>query len=304
MKQYSFDEFPSSPFAPEGMKTLNQPMSPFYPQVIQNVCYAVKDGQALHLTIIVPAHEETETKHYPLIMYTQGSAFKRQNLTRHLVPLIEVAKHGYVVAIVEYRPTPTGIFPAQIKDLKTATRYMLNHAFEYSVDPYRYACFGDSSGAYASVMACVTGNMQAFSDEDVRFSPLHYRACVDFYGPIDFSRMQEFPTNWDHESEKSPTGLLFGGVNIRTVPDLLEKSSALNYIDSKKLPPFLIMHGKKDRMVPFSQSVMLYEKLRQTDHRADFYALENCDHGSDAFFTPYSLTIVLDFLSKNLKKGN
>ena len=163
-------------------------MSPFYPQVIQNVCYAVKDGQALHLTIIVPAHEETETKHYPLIMYTQGSAFKRQNLTRHLVPLIEVAKHGYVVAIVEYRPTPTGIFPAQIKDLKTATRYMLNHAFEYSVDPYRYACFGDSSGAYASVMACVTGNMQAFSDEDVRFSPLHYRACVDFYGPIDLDR--------------------------------------------------------------------------------------------------------------------
>ena len=171
MKQYSFDEFPSSPLAPEGMKTLNEPTSPFYPQVIQNVCYAVKDGQTLHLTIIVPAHEETETKHYPLIMYTQGSAFKRQNLTRHLVPLIEVAKHGYVVAIVEYRPTPAGIFPAQIKDLKTATRYMLNHAFEYSVDPYRYACFGDSSGAYASVMACVTGNMQEFSDEDVRFSP-------------------------------------------------------------------------------------------------------------------------------------
>lgn len=110
MKQYSFDEFPSSPLAPEGMKTLNEPTSPFYPQVIQNVCYAVKDGQALHLTIIVPAHEETETKHYPLIMYTQGSAFKRQNLTRHLVPLIEVAKHGYVVAIVEYRPTPAGIF--------------------------------------------------------------------------------------------------------------------------------------------------------------------------------------------------
>lgn len=98
--------------------------------------------------------------------------------------------------------------------------------------------------------------------------------------------------------------MLFGGVNINTVPELLEKSSALNYIDSKKLPPFLIMHGKKDRMVPFAQSVMLYEKLKQTDHCVDFYALENCDHGSDAFFTPYSLNAVLDFLSKSLKKGN
>ena len=302
MKQYSFEEFPPSPLAPEGMKVLDEPTAPFYPEVIPDVCYAVKDGQPLHLTVIVPAHDGTEEKHYPLIMYTPGSAFRRQNLCRHLPALIEVARHGYVVAVIEYRATPEGTFPAQVRDLKSATRFMLNHAFRYSVDPFRYACFGDSSGAYASVMACVTGNAQEFSDEDVRFSPLHYRACVDYYGPVDFSRMQEFPTNYDHESPQSPTGQLFGGVNIRTVPELLEKSSALNWIDGRKLPPFLIMHGKKDRMVPFAQSALLYERLRETDHDAYFYALENCDHGSDAFFTPYSLSIVLDFLDSNLKK--
>ena len=46
-----------------------------------------------------------------------------------------IAKLGYVVAIVEYRPSDVALFPAQIIDAKYAVQYMVEHKDEYCVDP-------------------------------------------------------------------------------------------------------------------------------------------------------------------------
>ncbi len=51
------------------------------------------------------------------------------------------------------------------------------------------------------------------------------------------------------------------------------------------LPPFLILHGDKDRLVPFGQSVFLYEKLRQCGHAVEMYQVKGADHAGNAFWT-------------------
>ena len=35
-----------------------------------------------------------------------------------------------------------------VKDIHSATRFLLDHAFKYELDPYRYLLFGEGLGGY------------------------------------------------------------------------------------------------------------------------------------------------------------
>lgn len=302
-KELSYDEFPEAKDAPEGMKTLSTSLAPTFPHVDLNVEYANKSGIPLHLHIITPAllDDDTSTR-FPLIMWVQGSAFHKQSLGNHMSHMIEVAKHGYVVAMVEYRWAPENPFPAQVKDLQTATRFMLNHANTYHVDPKKYIAWGDSSGGHTVSLAVVTEHLQRFNDEDVNVEPLDYSACVDYYGPTDISKMNKVPSTQDHVTPHSLEGEFFGTNNVYEVPDMVQDGNPINYInDEAKLPPFLIMHGTKDRLVPFNQSVLLYNALRKYNKKVDFYRLDKSDHASDGFFQSNVLKITFEFINDNLK---
>ncbi|WP_223877206.1 alpha/beta hydrolase [Lactiplantibacillus pingfangensis] len=298
-QDYSWDTFPEASAAPEGMLTLNEPLDDTYPHVILNVPYAQKNGLSLHLHVITPVITE-KSQEFPLIMWVQGSAFHKQFLGNHLAHFIEVAKRGYVVAMVEYRWAPENPFPAQIKDLKTATRFMLAHASDYHVNPKQYIAWGDSSGGHTVTTAVVTENLPEFNDEDTTVLPLHYAACIDFYGPTDISRMNKVPSTQDHVSPHSLEGEFFGTNDLYKVPELVQKGNPISYISSKKLPPFLIMHGSKDRLVPFEQSVLLYNALKENHQNVTFYKMTKSDHGTDAFFTPTMIDLVDRFIRKTL----
>ena len=127
--------------------------------------------------------------------------------------------------------------------------------------------------------------------------PLNFKACVDFYGPTDISRMNKVPSTQDHVTAHSLEGEFLGTKDIYQNPELVQKANPINYIKpDKELPPFLIMHGNKDRFVPFEQSCLLYQALKKNSHRADFYCLAGSDHGSDGFFAPKTLDTVFEFL--------
>lgn len=295
----SYEDFPSSEVKPEGMKNLKVNLENTYPIVHLNVVYANKNDENLHLQIIEPAinkHDET----FPLIMWVQGSAFHKQPLGNHMAHMIDVAKHGYVVAMVEYRYAPLHAFPVQVRDLNTATRFMLDHAHQYHVDPKKYIAWGDSSGGHTVSLATVTENNQFFSDEDISVRPLSFKCCIDFYGPTDISQMNKVPSTQDHVTAHSLEGEFFGTKNIYENPEIVQKGNPINYVDEHKIPPFLIMHGNKDRLVPFEQSCIFYEALKRNNKQADFYRVEGSDHGTDAFFTPEALKIVFDFIEKNI----
>lgn len=300
-KDYSYKDFPEATDTPEGMQTLKVSLSPSYPHVELNVPYAIKDGITLHLHILTPAGAQGTDTRYPLIMWVQGSAFHKQQLGNRMAAMVEVANHGFVVAMVEYRWAPESPFPAQIKDLKTATRFMLRHAGQYHVDAKRYLAWGDSSGGHTVSTAVVTANLQEFNDEDVTEQPLDYKCCVDFYGPTDISQMNKVPSTQDHITPHSLEGEFFGTNHIYDVPELVQKGNPITYVGDSPLPPFLIMHGNKDRAVPFQQSVLFYKALKAHHQDVTFYKIDQSDHGTDAFFTPEALEITFSFINNNLK---
>lgn len=75
----------------------------------------------------------------------------------------------------------------------------------------------------------------------------------------------------------------------------------MNHIsEEREIKPMLIVHGDKDRLVPFQQSVLLYEKMRETHKTVEFYKLEGADHAGDAFLKKPVLDLVEQFLKKNM----
>lgn len=302
-QKLSYLDFPVDEEEPEGMKTVSPDLNWIFPDVQLNVVYANKSNMPLHLHIITPpVNEDTKDKRYPLIMWVQGSAFQKQSVEMHLPHMIDIAKQGYVIAMVEYRWAPDNPFPAQIKDLKTATRFMLRHANKYHVNPDKYLAWGESSGGHTVSLGVATENIQKYSDEDVKVEPLHYSGCIDFYGPTDISKMNTVLSTQNHVEPDSPEGSFLGSNNINEVPELVQAANPINYIEGNDdLPPYLIMHGNKDRLVPFNQSVLLFNALKKAHKQVDFYRINKSDHATDGFFEPESLKIILKFINDCFK---
>lgn len=297
----SYEKFPESKLAPEGMKTMKADLSPQFAIPMLNVEYAKKDGMSLHLQIIVPPMEVEDMignkKKYPLVVFIQGSGWMEQELGQKMHGLCEFSTRGYVVAIVEYRPSLVAPFPAQIKDAKTAIRFLQEHADDYHIDKKHIFVWGDSSGGHTCVMVAATMERE-YNDED---GSLDVKAFVDYYGPTDITRMNDQPSTQDHISADSLEGRLIGRRRVDENPEWTDAVNPMNHIsEDMEMKPMLIIHGDKDRLVPFQQSVLLYEKMRETQKDVEFYKLEGADHAGDAFLKEPVLDLVDQFFRKHM----
>jgi acetyl esterase/lipase len=116
--------------------------------------------------------------------------------------------------------------------------------------------------------------------------------------------MNEVPSIQNHIEPTSPEGMLIGGHNVLERPDLVAPTVAMNHIDrDRPLKPLLMIHGNKDRLVPFAQSVLLYDALLEAGQPADFYQLRGADHAGHAFWQEPVLDIVDDFVRAHLPAG-
>ncbi|MDR3148461.1 MAG: alpha/beta hydrolase [Oscillospiraceae bacterium] len=287
--------FPDSTELPDGAKSVTWSDKPTEGMIslTPNIVYQSLNGEDQRLQIITPmamfAMPGVPAPKYPLVVYVPGSAFRRQNVWMALPRMIEVAQRGYAVAIVEYRPTEIGgVFPAQREDAKSAIRFMIAHADEYGIDADRIAVWGDSSGGHTSVSIAVT-------------APELVKCCVDWFGPTDIALMNYYPSGMDHTAPYSPEGMLIGGKNVLENPELAQEVNPINYITPENpVPPMLIMHGSKDMLVPFNQSVRLYNKLKECGKDVQFFKLEGGGHGSGGFNSDEALNLVIEFFREKL----
>lgn len=65
-----------------------------------------------------------------------------------------------------------------------------------------------------------------------------------------------------------------------------------------------MIHGNKDRLVPFGQSVLLYNTLKENNKDVTFYCVENADHGGAAFWNNQVLEITYQFLKEHIKNSS
>lgn len=283
---------------PAGMQLLYADNTrPQHPDYFPDVVY-VERHRPLTLQII---RQSKAGEHNPAIVYVQGSGWHKQILKQYLAKMLPYARAGYVVVCVEYRYSAEAGFPAQIQDTRTAIRYVKAHAEELGVDPDRIAVMGDSSGGHTALMAGLAYG-EDFDTPEYSDYTADVGCIIDFYGPTDMSMI--FPT--EGKTGEIPPDirkelLLFE--KAETYEALREQAALANplaYITpDRDIPPMLILHGDEDPVVPFNQSVILYEKMRECRKKVEFYNVAGAGHAV-GIWIPDIDEVVLRFLRAHL----
>lgn len=270
---------------------------PAYPKGTQrllNLVYVTNGHERQKLDLFIPPNA---TNPVPVIIWVHGGAWKAGS--KENSPATRFLRNGYAVASINYRLSQHAIFPAQIEDCKGAVRWLRAHAKEYNLDPDRFAAWGASAGGHLVALLGTTGNVKSFDvGENLDFSS-RVQAVVDFFGPTDLTLMsKDAPPNGpiDHDAADSPESLLIGGP-IQANKEKAAKANPINYV-TRDAPPFLILHGDKDNLVPYQQSELLRDALQKAGVPATLNIIPGAGHG---FAGPEINRQVDEFLERHLQ---
>lgn len=196
---------------------------------------------------------------------------------------------GFAVVSINHRASVEAKFPAQINDVKAAIRFIRGNAAKYGLDTSFIGITGYSSGGHLSSLAGTTngvktkkfgkvkvdieGSLGAYTKESSRVD-----AVVNFFGPIDVSRMERCET---YKDDKSPEAVLLGCSPSKN-QDLSKALSPMSYID-KNDPKFLVIHGDADPVVPYCQSEFFAKALKDKGVLEDFITVPGGNHGPVTF---------------------
>lgn len=113
--------------------------------------------------------------------------------------------------------------------------------------------------------------------------------------------MNYYASAQNHYDPQSPEGFEIGQKNVLEHPELVEATIPMRYLSADQdTPPLLIMHGSRDMLVPFSQSVFLYQSMKFLGKEVTFYKINDANHGFLGFNNDTVLNIVAEFLKAHI----
>lgn len=267
-------------------------------RLIENVTYSAVDGEALKMDILAPwsqRYDYLKSDLRPLIVFVQGSSWRQPTMGEEIPQLVQFVKAGYIVATVQHRNSLDGhSFPAFLQDVKTAIRFLRAHAEQYAIDPQRVAIWGTSSGANASLLVALTPNDSRYKTAEYADQSDAVNAVVSCFAPTDvvdtFKNASQVPG-----SDILQYSLF--GTDPSKWDDIKRQMSPLYQIkDGQKYPPFLLLHGDADKVVPYHQMEDMYHALEEHGVSVEAYRVKGANHERD-FWSQTIYDIVKDFLA-------
>lgn len=192
---------------------------------------------------------------------------------------LDAAAEGFVCATVDYRLAPEATFPAQIRDVTAAVRWLRNRPSEFGGGSDLVATVGHSAGAHLAALAAVAGDSAAFASDDadfedggsdVRDAAGRSDAAVGMSGVYDFVEPGGGYSDPDEFVD------LFGGT-ADELPDAYRDASPVSHV-SADAPPHLLFHGTDDDLVPPTQTEQYRDALDDAGADTEYVAVEGGGH--------------------------
>jgi acetyl esterase/lipase len=253
-------------------RTLTESFSPDIPELL--------------IDLELPEDQERPEAGWPVIVWLHGGGWRLQDRTarpefhRYFTP------RGFVMASIDYRLAPENVHPAQVADLRQALRWLRVNAERLGINPDRIGLWGSSAGGHIAAFAALSSHVDALPQERV---PAEYsgvsaavNSVVEGYGPAliaDLLPGTDRPTEMPHTPEEDLVG---GPVSApEEYDELLARARLASpaLIDSPSPPPFFILHGTGDTMVPASQSEALHQHVTDLGGDSLLYLIEGFGHG-------------------------
>ena len=265
----------------------------------RNIPYVEHGHRNQVLDLFLP--EPPSEKPLPLMIWIHGGAWMAGNQASP--PVIYLVSQGFAVASVQHRFSSDALWPAQAYDCKAAIRFLRANAAKYHFDPDHFGVGGDSSGGHLAAFIGTSGDVKEM-EGDLGNPNVSSRvqAVVDWFGPTDLTLMaqQSSPRSMiQHDAPNAPESLLLGGP-VQDKHDLARTANPLTYIDRND-PPFLIMHGDNDQLVPLGQSIILAKALIDAGVEVTMKTVHGAGHEGPQFRNAESRRLIEEFLSRQLK---
>jgi putative heme-binding domain-containing protein len=237
----------------------------------------------------------------PVIVWVHGGAWRGGD--KNNPPALPFVARGYAVASINYRLSQHAQFPAQIEDCKAAIRWLRANSKTYNLDPDHIGVWGASAGGHLVALLGTTAGVKELEGKTAASEPPSRVQCVvDWFGPTDFARIGEQSgkdSQLDHNAPNSPEARLIGGPVLEN-KEKAAKASPATYV-SKKSAPFLIMHGDKDRVVPYAQSEEFAAALKKAGVDVKLKRIAGAGHGGPEFDNPANRQLIEEFFARHLK---
>lgn len=243
--------------------------------VIENIQYGLEsDRQKMDIY-----HPEGQHGPMPVVVWIHGGGWSSEELDKRYMPkaqLEQLAKMGFLIASIEYRLCQHALFPAQISDCKCAIRFLRANAEKYNLNPDKIGVWGESAGGHLASLLGAAGDVSEFEGSSgfPEYSSKVQAVC-SWYAPYDMLKAAQ--ESLESNSEDSIFYQLFGG-SAEEKRDLIWSASPMKYVQNK-LPPFLIMHGRTDKMVPYLQSKDFYNAMVAAGNDAEMISIPGQGHG-------------------------
>ena len=223
---------------------------------VDEVRYAPGAGRG-HLLDVYRARHEVSAA--PVLLQIHGGAWvSGGKRTQGRLLMNRLARAGWVCVANNYQLSPAVRHPEHLVDCKRALAWIRAHIAEYGGDPTRVVVTGGSAGGHLAALVALTANDPAFQPgfETVDTSVL---ACVPMYGAYSLTELFA----WTGRARRVGAwmGRLVAGGDVATAREVFDRASPLVAVHGGA-PPFLVMHGTVDNLVPVEQARRFVLALR------------------------------------------
>lgn len=288
-------------FVPVGGSSSEPAKAPAEENGLKNIAYGTTSN-----TQVCDIYQPEGVDKAPVIVLVHGGGFMFGDQGMDvIIPVVHKAlEKGYAVVSIDYRKATEAVFPAALADAKAAVRFVKAHAMEYGFDAENIAIWGESAGAYLSLMTALTPGVEALNGDVTDYAqiPSDVTALVSFYAPVEFYTLYEEAGKPDSAASSFESKFL--GQDILADKDATYATYWETYSDS--IPENLqvwIQAGDADSRVPYTQSVNFAQRIGSylSAENIQHSIISGADHEDDLFYTDENLDAVFAWLDGFMK---
>jgi len=250
-----------------------------HPEVerLRDITYLRVAGLNLKLDIY---RHHSRPDNCPTLLQIHGGGWVLGSKNEQGLPLMyHLAARGWLCVSVDYRLSPHATFPEPVVDLKHTIEWIRQHGRAYGANPDFLIVTGGSAGGHLASLVALTANdpeyQPGFEQVDTSVS-----GCVSFYGVYDFADRKGV---WHHEGLRKLLEKQIMKASLDEAPERYVKASPISRVTAEA-PPFLVVHGDRDTMVPVEEARHFCQVFRQTARAPIVYAeIPGAQHAFELF---------------------
>ena len=220
--------------------------------------------------------------HAPVLVFVPGGGWLAGHRRLQGYALMQrLVEAGWICVAINYRTSPRHRWPAHFEDVRDALNWTRRNIKAYGADPEFIAVAGASAGGHMASLAGL-----AWDQFGITHRP---DAVVSIYGVYDW------------RPRRTPMSHFVQALIAGDDPAVLEKASPIIHV-REDAPPFYVLHGDRDGLVPVRGARKFYNALRYASRETvDYEEIVGAGHAfdlTDAVATPLVVDAIVDFLDE------